>query len=304
MNTPSDDPRPDRGRGRAPRTGAAAPSRGHSERGGRDRQAGGYRGERGAAQERRPRVVEPELPEHITADQVDRSVHRELRTLSKDNAEGVARHLAAAAEALVAEDLDLALAHAQNASRRAGRVSVVREMLGVVHYRRGEWAKALAEFRTAKRLSGSDHLLPLIADTERGLGRPERAVELAASPEAQRLATAERMELAVVVSGARRDMGQTGAAVQTLRGVAGTVRPTDPWAARVYYGFADALEADGKGDQAQEWLVRAAAADVAGQTDAAERLGAFDGELIDLADAADVVDEVPATGDDTTGEAS
>jgi tetratricopeptide (TPR) repeat protein len=235
-------------------------------------------------------VVEPELPDHITADQVDRSVHRELRTLSKDNAEGVARHLAAAAEALVAEDLDLALAHAQNASRRAGRVSVVRETLGLVHYRRGEWAKALSELRTARRLSGSDHLLPLIADTERGLGRPERAIELAASPEARGLATAERMELAVVVSGARRDLGQTGAAVQALRDIVRTVNPSAPWAARVYYAFADALEADGQGDLAQEWLVRAAAADVDAQTDAAERLGAFDGEFIDLDDASDLDD--------------
>lgn len=228
-------------------------------------------------------------------------MHRELRTLSKDNAEGVARHLAATAEALVAEDLDLALAHAQNASRRAGRVSVVRETLGLVHYRRGEWAKALSEFRTAKRLSGSDHLLPLIADTERGLGRPERAIELAGSPEAGGLATAERMELAVVVSGARRDMGQTGAAVQSLRDIVRTVSPTAPWAARVYYAFADALEADGKGDQAQEWLARAAAADVEAQTDAAERLGAFDAEFIDLDDLPDVADEA---SDDTPGDAS
>lgn len=304
MNMPSDDARPEQGGRRPAGTSSSAgraPSRGHSVRGGRDRQdnggyradrqGGGYRGDRGPGEQRRPRVVEPELPDHITADQVDRSVHRELRTLSKENAEGVARHLAATAEALVGQDLDLALAHAQNASRRAGRVSVVRETLGLVHYRRGEWAKALSEFRTARRLSGSDHLLPLIADTERGLGRPQRAIELAGSPEAQRLETAERMELAVVVSGARRDMGQTGAAVQTLRDLARSVSPGAPWAARVYYAFADALEADGKGDQAQEWLARAAAADADAQTDAAERLGAFDGEFIDLDDGPDAVDD-------------
>jgi tetratricopeptide (TPR) repeat protein len=236
-------------------------------------------------------VVEPELPEHITADQVDRSVHRELRTLSKENAEGVARHLAATAEALVAEDYDLALAHAQNASRRAGRVPVVRETLGLVHYRRAEWAKALAEFRTARRLSGSDHLLPLIADTERGLGRPERAIEIGGSPEAQRLAVAERMELAVVVSGARRDLGQAAAAVQTLRDIVRTMDPQAPYAARVYYALADALEADGRADQAQQWLARAAAADVEAHTDAAERLGVGDEELIDLGDASGEPDE-------------
>jgi tetratricopeptide (TPR) repeat protein len=273
----SDGPRRDGGRRDGPRSDAPARDSSH-----------------------RPRVVEPELPEHITADQVDRSVHRELRTLSKDNAHGVARHLAATAEAMVEEDLDRALAHAQNASRRAGRVPVVRETLGLVHYRRGEWAKALAEFRTARRLSGSDHLLPLIADTERGLGRPARAVEIATSPEAQRLPTAERMELAVVMSGARRDLGQAQAAVQSLRDIARTTPASAPWAARVYYAFADALDGAGSPEAAREWLVRAAEADVLAETDAAERLGGSREEIVDVS-VADADDEGGRTSSSEAG---
>lgn len=229
------------------------------------------------------RVPEPPLPDHIQADQADRSVHRELRTLSKENAEGVARHLLAVAEALAADDLDRALAHAQNASRRAGRVAVVRETLGFVHYRRAEWAKALAEFRTARRLSGSEHLLPLIADTERGLGRPERAIELAAGPAARQLGVPEQMELAVVVSGARRDLGQTRAAVQHLKDVVRSLSPGAPWAARVFYAYADALAADGRAELAAQYLERAADADTEGTTDAAERVtGPAQEDLIDL----------------------
>lgn len=236
------------------------------------------------------REREPELGDHLTADLVDRSVHRELRTLSKDNAEGVARHLAAVAEALVNEDLDRALAHARTASRRAGRVAVVRETLGVVHYRRQEWAKALAEFRTAKRLSGSEHLLPLIADTERGLGRPERAIELSAGPESERLDAAGRVELAMVVSGARRDLGQSRAAVQSLRALVRETQHTAAWAARLYYAYADALEADGRHEDAREWLQRAADSDTSGETDAAERLGAAVEDVIDLEEDGDTTD--------------
>src|SRR5699024_698915 len=124
------------------------------------------------------------LPEHIEARDLDKAARRELLTLSKENAEGVARHLVAAAEFLANEDLDRALAHAEHASRRAGRVAVVREVLGLVYYRRAEWAAALREFRTARRLSGSQHLLPHMADAERGLGRPDRAIELAHSEDA------------------------------------------------------------------------------------------------------------------------
>jgi tetratricopeptide (TPR) repeat protein len=254
---------------------------------------------------RRPR--EPEIPEDIEAGQLDKVLRSELLTLSKDNAEGVARHLVAVGRALDAEDLDEALAHAQAASRRAGRVAGVRETLGVVHYRRGEWNKALSEFRTARRISGMHHLLPLMADAERGLGRPERALELAATPEARRLAPAERIEMAIVVSGARGDLGQTAAAVQHLRDLALAGDPRAPWAARLRYAYAAALEADGQAEEARDWYARAAAVDTDEQTDVREILGLeLEPELVDLLgdDADDQDQEVPrghATGRDATG---
>ena len=137
----------------------------------------------------------------MTGKELDRSVHQQLRTLSKENAEGVAQHLVMVAALLEVDDLESAEAHAETAVRRAGRVPAAREALGLVAYRKGEWARALSEFRTARRLSGSSHMLPLMVDCERGLGRPERALELAMSPEAKTLAVEERVELAIVISG-------------------------------------------------------------------------------------------------------
>ena len=43
----------------------------------------------------------------------------------------------------------------------------------------GRYAEALRELRTVRRLSGSSEHLPIMADCERGLGRPERALALA-----------------------------------------------------------------------------------------------------------------------------
>lgn len=235
--------------------------------------------------DRPPRVREPEIPEDIDGRELDRAVWTELRTLSKENAEGVARHLVAVSRFLEEEDLDRALAHAQTASRRAGRVAAVREALGIVHHRRGEWAKALAEYRTARRLSGSDHVLPQMADCERGLGRPERAIALAATPEAARLARHDRAELAIVVSGARRDLGQVDAAVLELRDLAQSTRAQQPGAARLYYAYADALLASGDEAGAREWFSRAVEVDRALETDASERLAELDGiVLVDLAE--------------------
>lgn len=185
----------------------------------------------------------------------------------------------------MAQDLDGALAHAENASRRAGRVAVVREVLGFVHYRRQEWGEALREFRTARRLSGSDHLLPHIADVERGLGRPDRAIELAQEAEGLDLSAADRVELAIVVSGARRDLGQHQAAVQSLRDMVQASPPQRSWAGRLYYAYADALLLAGDNDLAREWFSRAVDADRDGVTDAPDRLAELDGvDIIDMGD--------------------
>ncbi|GAB3445210.1 tetratricopeptide repeat protein [Phycicoccus ginsengisoli] len=215
-------------------------------------------------------------------------MHQQLRTLSKENAEGVAQHLVMVAALIEAEDYEGAEAHAETAVRRAGRVPAAREALGMVAYRKGEWARALSEFRTVRRLSGSSHLLPLMVDCERGLDRPERALELASSPEARTLAVEDRVELAIVVSGIRRDLGQLDAALLALEipQLRGSSRK--PWAARLSYAYAEALLALGRREEARDWFAKAVAADDELETDAADRLAELDGVVLtDLLDGED-----------------
>jgi tetratricopeptide (TPR) repeat protein len=228
----------------------------------------------------------------VTGKELDRSVHQQLRTLSKENAEGVAQHLVMVAALIEADDLEGAQAHAVTAVRRAGRVPAAREALGLVAYRKGEWARALSEFRTVRRLSGSSHLLPLMVDCERGLGRPERALELATSPEARTLAVEDRVELAIVVSGIRRDRGQLDAARLALDIPQLRATSRRPWSARLAYAYAEALLALGRTEDARDWFARAADADDDLQTDASERLAELDGVVLtDLLEGEDDEDE-------------
>jgi len=239
-----------------------------------------------------PRVPEPDLPDEVTGKELDRSVFQQLRTLSKENAEGVARHLVMVAVQLAADDLDAAEAHAATVVRRAGRVPAAREAMGMVAYRKGDFAKALAEFRTVRRLSGSSHLLALMVDCERGLGRHERALELAASPEATTLTAAERVELAIVVAGVRRDLGQDEAALLALK------RPElrSASAPRLHYAYADTLLALGREDEAREWFLRTVETDADLETDAIERLEELEGTVI--IDALDGDDDEGTEGED------
>ena len=194
------------------------------------------------------RVYGPEIPEDVEFGMLDRDVRARLRTLSKDNAGVVGRHLVMTGR-LLDEDPELAYEHAQAAVRHGGRVDVVREAAGLAAYRTGRFAEALRELRTVRRLNGSSEHLAVMADCERGLGRPERALTLAASPEAEQLDTEARVELAMVVSGARLDMGDPDAAIAALAGIApGPVRTL--LAARVAQARADALRAAGRTEEA------------------------------------------------------
>lgn len=224
------------------------------------------------------------MPEDVTAADLDRSVRAELRSLSKANADEVARHLVMIGR-LLPDDPDEAYAHAMAAQRRAGRVAVVREIVGVAAYHAGRWADALSELRAARRMSGSSHLLPLMADAERGLGRPERALDLAASPEASTLTADEQVEMAIVVSGARRDLKQLDAAVLALQIPQLTSRTVQPSTPRLWYAYADALLEAGRTEEAVTWFARAADADREGATDADERLAELQGlRIVDLED--------------------
>jgi tetratricopeptide (TPR) repeat protein len=189
----------------------------------------------------------------------------------------VARHLVMAGR-LAEDDPEAAYRHAKAARRLASRVGLVREAAGLAAYHAGEWAEALAELRAARRLSTSeDAYLPVMADCERGLGRPERALDLVKSPEAKKLDQAGRIELRIVESGARRDLGQYDAAVVTLQVPELRDRRLRPWSARLFYAYADALVDAQREEEAAEWFARAAAADRDGETDAAERYAELEG---------------------------
>jgi hypothetical protein len=250
---------------------------------------------------------------------LDRDVRARLRTLSKDNAGIVGRHLVMTGR-LLDEDPELAYEHAQAAVRHGGRVDVVREAAGLAAYRTGRFAEALRELRTVRRLNGSSEHLAVMADCERGLGRPERALTLAASPEAEQLDVEARTELAMVVSGARLDMGDPDAAIAALAGLAtGPVKTL--LAARVAQARADALRAAGRTDEADATEAAVPAALLAQVADGGEEeddvvvftLGEDDVEDGELEDgdaeghgdatggerASDVVD-APAADDDST----
>ncbi|WP_243393170.1 hypothetical protein [Microbacterium testaceum] len=214
------------------------------------------------------------------------AARNELKTLSKDNADNVARHLAMAAR-LIDDDPALAHQHALAASRSAGRVGVVRETVAITAYAVGDFALALRELRTHRRITGSDEQLPLIVDSERGVGRPDRALEEGRAVDRSTLSVPVRVQLAIAMSGARLDLGQPDRALQELE-----IPEADPdrafeWSPALFSARAAVLEELGRESEAAEWERRA---DIAAEAlDAAA--GIADREVI-------VVEEIDLIDDD------
>jgi hypothetical protein len=239
----------------------------------------------------RSRHDDPVIPEEVTPQDLHPSARNELKTLSKENAEQVARHLVMASE-LIDDDPELAHQHAISASRRAGRIAIVRETLAITAYATGDYALALRELRTYRRISGKDDQIALMVDSERGVGRPDRALEVGRGVDRAALPTEVRVGLAIAMSGARLDLGEPERALQELE-----IPELDPdrafeWSPALFAARATVLEELGRTDEALRWQERAQVA--AEAIDAA--LGAGDLETVFVDEIIEIDDEVTEPG--------
>ncbi|MYS22697.1 hypothetical protein GTW78_21580 [Streptomyces sp. SID4948] len=244
------------------------------------------------------------IPDEVTGQEIDPSVRQELMSLPKTLADDVARNLVMVAQ-LLDEDPERAYAYSRIALRLASRVAAVREAAGFASYATERYAEALAEFRTTRRMTGTVDLWPVMADCERGLGRPERALEMAGAPEVQKLDKAGQVEMRLVAAGARQDMGQSEAAVVTLQSSELAASAVHPWTARLRYAYADALLVVGREGEARDWFAKALEADHNGTTDASDRLAQLDGlQFVEVDDDDAEDDDIESEEDGGTIDAS
>ncbi|MCI1749549.1 MAG: hypothetical protein LKI24_16795 [Acidipropionibacterium sp.] len=227
---------------------------------------------------------EPLAPLDFDEDALPISVKAELRGVPSDVAHIIEGHLVAAAEALE-EDPKLAHEHAQAALRRAARLPVLREVAAETAYAAGEYSSALNDYRALRRMTGNDNLLPVMADCERALGRPQAALKLIReAEEGGPLSSSQQVELVLVKAGARQDLGQEAEARRLLHAAVQSVQASDEAKARLYYGYAEMLLASGDTAGAKSYFASAEELDASELLDAADRLAELSAGPADGAD--------------------
>ncbi len=239
----------------------------------RDNQSPSRDTSRNVRQERKfdiPKALLP-IPKDIDLSVVPKTVLAEIRLIAPHTQDLVKQYLAVAITGIESADFDRAYEYAREARNLATRLATVREIAGLAAYYAGKWAEALSEFKTYMRMTGDPHFLPIMADCERGLNRPEKAIALSKNRSVQDLDAAGKIEMRIVVSGARRDLRQFDGALAILEIPELRTGKRSVDVARLRYAYAEALLAMGRKTEARDWFVKASLADVEEETDASER---------------------------------
>ena len=195
------------------------------------------------------RPGEPKMPKGIEWSMLSTDDRERLRGLSKEHAENLGLHILAA-YTLEERDPELALEHAKWVAHQASRIDFARETLAFVAYRQGDYKLALREFRTAFRMNGFLDYLPFIADCERGMGEPKKAIETAMSDDAKYLRGESKAEMFLVYAGALGDLELWNKAIEIVhtlgrsKGLAGEYRMRAVQAEQYF------LEQAGRSDEA------------------------------------------------------
>lgn len=198
------------------------------------------------------RAKSPVIPPEIQAEELPLAIRVQLKTLTEENAERVARHLAMVG-LLIDDDPELAHAHAMAAVARAGRIGLVHEFAGVTAYNIGDFALALRELLTHRRISGSNDQIALIADSERGMGRPERALELGRTIDRASLQPQQRVDLSIALSGARLDLQQNDLALAELEIPELNPSKVFEYTVPLFRAYAECLRELGRETEATKW---------------------------------------------------
>lgn len=196
------------------------------------------------------RPDEPVMPKGLEWSMLSSDEKERLRGLAKEHAENTGLHILAA-YTLIDDDPKAAMEHAKWVARQASRIDFARETLAFAAYRTGDYKLALREFRTAFRMNGFADYLPFMADCERGLGNPKKAIELALSDDAKLLRGEPKAEMFLVYAGALGDLEQWDKAIAVVHTLARSKGLSGAYRMRALQAEQLFLEESGQSDKAE-----------------------------------------------------
>ena len=201
-------------------------------------------------------------------------VELEIRRLAGRNGDRFYRRLMEAADAFANDRERDALRLLKPLREQIPDSPSVRELVGLCHYRLGNYAAAAKELEAYVELSGAVDQNPVLMDCYRAQHRWKKVDEAwqdlaAVSPTAESVA-----EGRIVLAGALADQGRLDEALVALRRRAEGIRNPKEHHLRLWYALADLEDRAGNHGRARDLFDRVRRADP-GYADVAERLAAL-----------------------------
>jgi tetratricopeptide (TPR) repeat protein len=153
--------------------------------------------------------------EDFDLSEIPQNYRIELASLGPENAKEALKHIVLTYRYLETQP-QKAVEEAKKSVQLGSRLAVLRETLGLAAYRAGDWALAVRELKTARRMNGINDYLPLIADSYRGLGEPEKVFEIASTVDASNLPQPSHIEMSIVLAGAYADVEKYDVALSVI----------------------------------------------------------------------------------------
>ena len=129
----------------------------------------------------------------------------------------------------------------------------MRETVGIMAYVNEDFALALAELRTASRISGTNEQVALIIDCLRALDRSEEGLKMARDLDRKALPREARIDLAIVLSGIRLDHLETDRAYAELQIPELDATNATIESVGLFDANAEVLEEMGRVEEAAKW---------------------------------------------------
>lgn len=197
-------------------------------------------------------------PDEIFELELEPDLMKELESYG-GRTETLAKHLLSV-QVLAEADPEMAYQHAARLRERIPRAALARQTACIAAYRSGRFKEAIKDESAYRRLSGKYDLVPIAADSARGLEDPTRALAVVSEFDGENLDGDTRTELYIVAAGARRDLDDTQAARVFLQKAVRSAK--SPMAsARARFALGELLAATGDTDEARKWLQSAAEID-------------------------------------------
>ncbi len=203
-----------------------------------------------AKPKRRARTARAELPPVPVSLQAPEAAIAKI--VGKEHATPLVRGLEKASQAFAADRIPDARRHLAPLLKNCKEVPEVRELQGLIHYRLGQWPKAITQLEAFRELTGSTEQHPVLADAHRALGHFDDVEVLWAEIREASPSPALVTESRIVTAGALADQDRLEDAVRLLeKGWKPPKRPREDHLRRAY-ALADVYERSGRVARARE----------------------------------------------------